>query len=128
MAKPDDLDTLMDAVASAGPDAWRAEPHAHQGEHLYMSERVVVSPAAGIFAPEQSLAAPGTGLLPGTGAHPTPTAPQRRSASATWSGRVGVTEVRTPFAGEVVRWLSVAGERVQEGQPLVWLRVPGDGR
>jgi biotin carboxyl carrier protein len=43
-------------------------------------------------------------------------------------GKVGVAEVRTPFAGQVVRWLSVAGERVQEGQPLVWLRVPGDGR
>ena len=38
-------------------------------------------------------------------------------------GRVGVAEVRTPFAGEVVRWLAAAGERVQEGQPLLWLRV-----
>ncbi len=41
-------------------------------------------------------------------------------------GRVGVTEVRTPFAGQVVGWLAAAGERVQEGQPLVWMRVPGD--
>ena len=124
VSKPDDLDTLMDAVASAGPDAWRAEPHAHQGEHLYMSERVVVSPASGIFAPEASLTAPGTGLLPGTGDGDALSA----VGVGDLVGRVGVAEVRTPFAGQVVRWLSVAGERVQEGQPLLWLRVPGDGR
>ena len=39
-------------------------------------------------------------------------------------GRVGVSEVRTPFAGQVIGWLAADGERVQEGQPLVWLRVP----
>ena len=43
-------------------------------------------------------------------------------------GRVGVDEVRTPFGGQVVRWLATEGERVQEGQPLVWLRVPGTSR
>jgi biotin carboxyl carrier protein len=32
--------------------------------------------------------------------------------------------VRTPFAGQVIGWLAAEGERVQEGQPLVWLRVP----
>ena len=39
-------------------------------------------------------------------------------------GRVGVSEVRTPFAGQVIGWLAADGERVQEGQPLAWLRVP----
>jgi len=132
VATPDDLDTLMDAVAA--PDSWRDEPQAHQGEHLYMSERVVVSPCSGVFAPEESLAAPGTGLLPGT----TRTAPTGAGSEVAGGagmdsvgvgdlvGRVGVTDVRTPFAGQVVRWLSAAGERVQEGQPLVWLRVGGD--
>ncbi len=124
VSKPDDLDTLIDAVASIGPEGWRAEPHAHQGEHLYMSERVVVSPSSGIFAPEASLTAPGTGLLPGTGDGDALSA----VGVGDLIGRVGVTDVRTPFAGQVVRWLSVAGERVQEGQPLLWLRVPGDGR
>ena len=137
VAKPDDLDTLMDAVAA--PESWRSEPHHHQGEHLYMSERVVVSPGAGIFAPEESLVAPGTGLLPGTGGQAGASA---GGASAGGEGhgdepaigvgdlvgRVGVVEVRTPFNGHVVRWLATAGERVQEGQPLLWLRVPGDGR
>lgn len=108
VAVPDDLDSLMDAIA--GP--------VHQGEHLYMSERVVVSPCSGIFSPEDTLGAPGTGLLPGT-------AGSTNSAVGVGDlvGRVGVTEVRTPFAGAVVRWLATQGERVQEGQPLVWLRV-----
>ncbi|MHB1775164.1 MAG: ACP S-malonyltransferase [Acidimicrobiales bacterium] len=121
VATPDDLDTLIDSL---GPDGSRPDAHAHQGEHLYMSERVVVSPSAGIFLPEQTLAAPGTGLLPGTGGGDG----QAPSGVAVGDlvGRVGVAEVRTPFAGQVVRWLAAAGERVQEGQPLLWLRVPGD--
>ena len=139
VSKPDDLDALLDAVAGHPGDVWHFDSHAHQGEHLYMSERVVVSPCSGIFAPEDSLTAPGTGLLPGTlrpapapaggasGASRDPS-PSNRVGIGDLVGRVGVTEVRTPFAGEVVRWLSVAGERVQEGQPLVWLRVTGDGR
>jgi [acyl-carrier-protein] S-malonyltransferase len=137
VSTPDHLDSLMDAVAA--PDSWREESHAHQGEHLYMSERVVVSPCSGTFAPEESLAAPGTGLLPGTTglAGGGSWRVDRETADAAGHdsvetgdlvGRVGVTEVRTPFAGQVVRWLSTSGERVQEGQPLVWLRVPGDGR
>lgn len=126
VATPDDLDALLDAVAGHPADVWGDEGHLHQGEHLYMSERVVVSPCSGIFAPEESLAAPGTGLLPGTaGSNPASAASMVRIGDLV--GRVGVTEVRTPFPGEVVRWLSVAGERVQEGQPLVWLRVSGDG-
>ncbi len=132
VARPDDLDALLDAVAGHPADVWRHDAPAHQGEHLYMSERVVVSPCSGIFAPEESLAAPGTGLLPGTGVHGTTGRAEPGASSHVRTGdlvgRVGVTEVRTPFEGEVVRWLSVAGERVQEGQPLLWLRVPGDAR
>jgi len=126
VAKPDDLDRLMDAVAA--PDSWRDEPHIHQGEHLYTSERVVVSPGAGIFVPEMSVAAPGTGLLPGTAGstHDEGGGGLDLVDVGDCVGRVGVIEVRTPFAGQVVRWLATAGERVQEGQPLVWLRVPGN--
>ncbi|HMD47090.1 MAG TPA: ACP S-malonyltransferase [Acidimicrobiales bacterium] len=116
VAKPDDLDTLMDAIASA--DTAAAELMTHQGEHLYVSERVVVSPCAGIFMPETTLAAPGTGLLPGTGPGPSPSI-----GIGDLVGRVGVAEVRTPFAGRVVRWLAAAGERVQEGEPLLWLHA-----
>ena len=119
VAKPDDLDTLMDTVTSTDPVP---VDHVHQGEHLYMSERVVVSPSSGIFSPEGSLDAPGTGLLPGTSGDG-----GRAVDVGDRVGLVGVTEVRTPFAGQVVRWLATSGERVQEGQPLLWLRVPGYG-
>jgi [acyl-carrier-protein] S-malonyltransferase len=136
VAKPDDLDALLDSVAGHPADEWHDDGHAHHGEHLYMSERVVVSPCSGIFSPEESLAAPGTGLLPGTAGSGSAGAPGVPGGLPPTSqvgigdlvGRVGVTEVRTPFAGEVVRWLSVSGERVQEGQPLVWLRATGDAR
>jgi [acyl-carrier-protein] S-malonyltransferase len=111
--KPDDLDVLMEAVTN--PDATRGEVATAGGEHLYMSERVVVSPCAGIFSPEGSVSAPGTGLLPGTGADTS------HVGVGDLLGRVGVAEVRTPFAGRVIRWLATQGERVQEGQPLAWL-------
>ena len=123
MAKPGDLDTLMDQIAEVG--TWRAEPAHHQGEHLYMSERVVVSPGGGIFTPEESLRAPGAGLLPGTEGDPgADTEAISVVAVGDLVGRVGVTEVRTPFAGQVIGWLAAGGERVQDGQPLVWMRVP----
>jgi biotin carboxyl carrier protein len=63
------------------------------------------------------------GLLPGTVDEPG-AAPSSLGVGDL-VGRVGVIEVRTPFEGTVVRWLAAAGERVQEGQPLLWLRVPG---
>jgi [acyl-carrier-protein] S-malonyltransferase len=110
----------MDRIGAAG--TWRAEPALHQGEHLYMSERVVVSPSSGIFSPEGTLRAPGTGLLPGTGDDAGD--PSSAVEVGDLVGRVGVSEVRTPFAGQVIRWLAADGERVQEGQPLAWLRVP----
>ncbi len=122
---PDDLDALMETMSGAG----RAEAHAHQGEHLYVSERVVVSPAAGIFAPESTLVAPGIGLLPGT-TRSSGAVPDRSDGTDQTTvvigdliGRVGVTEVRTPFAGSVIRWLVTRGERVQEGQPVLWLQI-----
>ena len=52
---PADLDKLMDAVA--GTEEWTASAPAHQGEHLYTSERVIVSPAPGVFEPDVQLAA-----------------------------------------------------------------------
>src|ERR1035441_6661474 len=72
VAVPDDLDKLMDTVA--GPEVWNAASPVHQGEHLYTSERVIVSPSAGVFEPEVQLAALETTALavataaPGSGA------------------------------------------------------------
>jgi len=120
VSEPDDLDRLMEIVAR--PEGHGTESP-HVGEHLYMSERIVVSPGGGIFFPEQSLSAPGAGLLPGT-----VSADGSSSVIAVGDliGRVGAVEVRTPFAGQVVRWQAAAGERVQEGQALLWLRVSGE--
>ena len=61
VATPDDLDTLVNAIA--GSETWNTYAAAHQGEHLYTSERVVISPSAGVFEPVAGLAAPGPGGL-----------------------------------------------------------------
>jgi biotin carboxyl carrier protein len=74
----------------------------HQGEHLYMSERLVVSPAAGIFT---STAAPSSTVDVGS-----------------LLGTVGGADVRSPFTGALMGMLAIDGERVQVGQPIAWLR------
>jgi [acyl-carrier-protein] S-malonyltransferase len=123
VASPDDLDTLVESVS--GSETWHAYAAAHQGEHLYTSERVVVSPAAGIFQPEADLAAPGPGL-----AGPAETEVSDGDGVSVGVGallgRIGDTEVRTPFAGMLVGFMAHAGERVVAGEPVAWLRVPGD--
>ena len=79
----------------------------HQGEHLYVSERVVISPNAGIFEP-----ATGIELSPGTGIE-----------VGTLLGTVSGEEVRSPFAGRLEGTLAHPGERVQTGQPIAWLHA-----
>ena len=114
VSAPEHLDELVDQVA--GTESWHAYAAAHQGEHLYTSERVVVAPAAGVFEPDDACNAPGPGAPPGDG----PTV-----AVGDCLGMVGGEDVRTPFAGKVVGFLAHAGERVVAGQPLAWLRVGG---
>ena len=124
VAVPDDLDKLMDAVS--GVAEWGAGGPGNQGEHLYTSERVVVSPAAGIFEPDPHLAALETTALavanaaPGSGAG---AEPGSLLSVGDLVGTVGPTDVRTPFEGILVRWLAVRGERVVEGQPVAWIRA-----
>jgi [acyl-carrier-protein] S-malonyltransferase len=129
VAVPEDLDKLMDALA--GPETWNASSPTHQGEHLYTSERVIVSPSAGVFEPDVELAALETTALaaataaPGSGEG---TAPGSRLDVGDRVGTVGMTtEVRTPFEGILIRWLAVRGERVVEGQPVAWIRTAGNG-
>ncbi len=124
VAVPDDLDKLMDTVA--GGDDWGAGSPGNQGEHLYTSERVVVSPAPGVFEPDAALAALESTALaeataaPGSGAG---AEPGSLLAVGDRVGTVGLTDVRTPFEGILVRWLAVRGERVVEGQPVAWVRT-----
>jgi [acyl-carrier-protein] S-malonyltransferase len=126
VAVPSDLDKLMDTVA--GTDEWTASAPSHQGEHLYTSERVIVSPTPGVFEPDVHLAALESTALaeataaPGSGEG---TEPGSLLAVGDRVGTVGLTDVRTPFAGILVRWLAVRGERVVEGQPVAWIRTKG---
>jgi biotin carboxyl carrier protein len=105
VSKPADLDTLVDAVS--GNTALHAYAVGHQGEQLYVSERVVISPGAGVFEPagDRSLAA-GSTIEVGT-----------------VLGTVSGTEVLSPFAGTLQGTLAHAGERVQAGQPIAWLHA-----
>jgi [acyl-carrier-protein] S-malonyltransferase len=124
---PEDLDKLMDAVA--GHEVWNARSPAHQGEHLYTSERVIVSPAAGVFEPDAALAALETTALAAATAAPGSGEGAEPGSLLAVGDRVGTvagtTDVRTPFEGILIRWLAVRGERVVGGQPVVWIRVKG---
>ena len=101
VAVPDDLDRLIELV-SAGRAA--AAP-ALQGEHLFATERLVVSPGAGIFT---RTGAPGEGAVIDTG---------------DILGHVGGHDVRSPFTGVLQSFLAMDGERVTARQPIAWLRT-----
>lgn len=108
---PDDLNTLVETLAGGSP--LQAYLAAHQGEHLYVSERIVVSPLTGVFEP------------PPDG----PVADGAAVEVGQLLGVVGASEVRSPFAGTLQGMLAVPGERVTDGQPVAWLRsADGPGR
>ncbi len=100
---PDDLDGLLESLSSAAPST-TTTASGHDGEHLFATERLVVSPAAGIFTPDASITT-GTSISRGT-----------------ILGTVGEVEVRSAFAGEVQGFLALVGERVTARQPIAWLR------
>ncbi|MDE0117833.1 MAG: ACP S-malonyltransferase [bacterium] len=98
---PADIDAVLEAlavppVASGGP---------LEGEALFATERLVVSPAAGVFQPTEE-------NLLGAGVH-----------AGQLLGRVGDTEVHTPWGGVIMGYLAVEGERVTASQPIAWLRT-----
>jgi [acyl-carrier-protein] S-malonyltransferase len=100
VAEPADLDHLLEALATP-PTTGRGD----EGEGLSISERLLVSPAAGVFTPAEALHDGGAvtvGQLLGT---------------------VGTQEVRSPFSGVLMGVLAVAGERVMASQPIAWLRA-----
>ncbi len=101
VATPDELDKLIEWV-NAGKSAAVV---AHQGEHLFAIERVVVSPVAGVFTPVGGL---GDGSFIDVG---------------TVLGDIGGEEVRSPFAGILQSYIAVDGERVTKRQPIAWLRT-----
>jgi [acyl-carrier-protein] S-malonyltransferase len=100
VSTPDELDKLIEWVNASSPTGAAQL----EGEHLFAVERLVVSPAAGLFSPEPSVA---------VGSH---------INVGRVIGRVGETEVRSPFAGVVQNFIAVEGERVTTHQPIAWLR------
>ena len=102
VSTPDELDRLLEALARA---RGAAAVGAHEGEHLFATERVVVSPAAGVF-------------------HPAADVEIGRAVAAGRRARLGRRhEVRSPFAGTIMGMLTVDGERVGSREPIAWLRV-----
>lgn len=100
VATPEDLDKLLTWM---GADADVPAPQP-EGEHLFVAERVVVSPAAGIFTPQAFDS--GTIIQVGT-----------------VLGHVGDHEVRSPFHGALQSFIAVDTERVTSRQPIAWLRT-----
>jgi len=107
VATPGDLDTLVEAIS--GDSLLHTYAASHHGEHLYVSERMVISPCAGVFRPTNASAAAAAEGEP--------------IEVGTILGLVGGTEVRSPFAGWLMGMLALPGERVQTGQPVAWLRA-----
>jgi [acyl-carrier-protein] S-malonyltransferase len=101
VAVPGDLDSLLEALAATPVRAAAAL----EGEYLFATERLVVSPANGVFQTGEGIAA---GASVGVG-H--------------LIGRVGDHDVRSPFAGELMGVLALEGERVTASQPIAWLRT-----
>lgn len=100
VATPDDLDRLLEWIGATTSIA----PTKVEGEHLFAVERLVVSPAAGIFTP--------AGLADGTVIE-----------VGTILGHVGEVEVRSPFDGELQAFIAMDTERVTLRQPIAWLRT-----
>ena len=101
VATPEDLNKLIEWLGADGSTASvRLE-----GEHLFAVERLVVSPAAGIFKREPGL---DDGAVIDVG---------------TVLGHVGAHEVRSPFAGVLQSYIAVETERLTARQPVAWLRT-----
>jgi [acyl-carrier-protein] S-malonyltransferase len=103
VATPDDLDHLLEVLEGAA-----AHPiDIPEGEHLFAVERMVVSPAAGVFSLDERFKADPAGTL----------------EVGDVLGTIGATEVRSLFAGTVMGFIAVDGERVTASQPIAWLRA-----
>jgi [acyl-carrier-protein] S-malonyltransferase len=119
VSSPDDLDRLIEILAGHSPAA-QAAADARSGERFHISERLILSPAAGLFEPDPAVSS----LVPG---------PRRATGKPVTMevggliGTVGATEVRSAFEGSLEGVLVLPGERVSSGQPVAWLRVdPGE--
>ncbi|MEM7340009.1 MAG: ACP S-malonyltransferase [Actinomycetota bacterium] len=105
VSTPAEVDALLESLSSAKETGGAVE-----GEMLYAVERLVVSPAIGVFEPEPKLE------------------PESSIQRGQVIGTVGETTVRSAFAGALQGLLALPGERVTTSQPLAWLRTSTVGR
>ena len=103
VSSPANLDGLLDTLVSHR-QARSPIRTVIEGEHFFAMERLVVSPAAGVFTAVDGI---DQGIPVGVGY---------------LIGWVGTHEVRSPFAGELMGILAMTGERVTACQPIAWLR------
>ncbi|MEN9802906.1 MAG: malonyl CoA-acyl carrier protein transacylase, partial [Actinomycetota bacterium] len=101
VATPDELDKFIEWVNAASPTGAAQL----EGEHLFAVERLIVSPAAGIFIPRSDVR------------------PGDRVEVGQSIGTVGDTEVVSAFAGSIQAFIAVEGERTTNRQPIAWLRT-----
>ena len=102
--KPSDLDQLLDLIAPTSPTSDESGI-GHEGEHLFSTDRLVVSPSAGIFKPVSNLEI------------------GKKLSNGQLLGHVGNAEIHSPFSGELMGWIALADERLTASQPIAWLRV-----
>ena len=102
--KPNDLDQLLDLIAPTSPTSAKSGI-GHEGEHLFSTDRLVVSPSAGIFKPVSNLEI------------------GKKLSNGQLLGHVGNAEIHSPFSGELMGWIALADERLTASQPIAWLRV-----
>jgi [acyl-carrier-protein] S-malonyltransferase len=101
VSAPADVDLLLESLT----DDRHHAPAAGQGDSLHVTERVVVSPAAGPFRPAEGLET-GTPVTVGQ-----------------VIGAVGEHEVVSPFAGSLMGVIALDGQRVMPREPIAWLRT-----
>ncbi len=102
VATPEDVDALLAAVTDLESSS---QGSGGAGEHLYVTERLVVSPCAGVFVPKQGISGD---------------QPINVGDVVGW---VAEEEVRSPFAGLLMEFMALESERVTARQPIAWLRT-----
>jgi len=101
VSTPDDIDHLLEVLHGPPP----GPVGQLEGEHLFATERLVVSPAAGVFTPAD-------GIEPGL-----------HVETGQTIGQVGAVDVLSPFTGELMGLLAIDGERITPREPIAWLRL-----
>ena len=105
---PADLDGLLETLSGStesDPAASATNSTVLEGEHLFATERMVVSPAAGVFTLGPACVEGG------------------RIDVGQVLGTVNGRDVVSSFEGQIMGVLAYDGERVTSRQPVAWLRT-----